>query len=162
MNYKTNKTIHAGKAAIYSAMLPGAGLVYMGDWWRVPIYYLGFAISGYCWYYFDLQFQRFRSMYLEAIDPNGSYSGSMSAENLKYYRDEYRRYRNYSIIATFAIYILQIVDASVFATLSNFEISDDLTFNVAPAVITPVQPLNGFNYANSMAPAYGVSMNFTF
>jgi len=161
INYKTDKTIHAGKASIYSAMLPGLGQMYLGDWWRVPIYYAGLAVSGYCWYYFNLQFNRFRSMYLEAIDPNGNYTGSISVDNLKYYRDEYRRYRNYSIIATFAIYILQIVDANVFATLSNFDISDDLTVSLSPAVINPIQPHNGLSYANSNT-AYGLSLNFTF
>jgi len=159
--YRTDKKIHAGKASIYSAMLPGLGQIYLGDWWRVPIYYAGLAVSGYCWYYFGLEFQRFRSMYIEAIDPNGNYTGSYSVDNLKYYRDEYRRYRNYSIIATFAIYVLQIVDANVFATLSDFDISDDLTLNLTPAVITPIQPYNGCSYA-STSPAYGLSLNLTF
>lgn len=162
INYPTNKPIHSGKASIYSAMLPGLGQIYLGDWWRVPIYYAGLAVSGYCWYYYNLQFQRFRSMYIEAIDPNGNYTGSLSVDNLKYYRDENRRYRNYSIIATFAIYILQIVDANVFATLRDFDVSDDLTFNITPAVITPIQPYNGASYASANSSAYGLSLNLTF
>ncbi|MBQ0006773.1 MAG: hypothetical protein KBS57_05160 [Alistipes sp.] len=161
ISYKTTRKIHPGKASIYSALLPGAGQAYLGDWWRIPIYYAGLAVAGYCWYYNDLQFNRFRAMYLEAIDPNGNYTGSYSTDNLKFYRDQARRLRNYSIIATFAIYILQIIDANVFATLSDFDINDDLTMNLSPAVITPIQPYNGASYATA-SPAYGLSLNLSF
>ncbi len=162
ISYKSLKKPLAGRAAIYSALLPGLGQMYIGDYWRLPIYYGGLATSGYFWYYNNLQYVRFRDMYRKSLE--GTYSGSMSTDNLKYYRDVYRRYRDYSILATFLIYALQIIDAEVFATMADFDISDDISMkvNVSPTVITPITYPNSYNYTSSSSNAYGLKVNFTF
>jgi hypothetical protein len=69
------------------------------------------------------------------MDPN--YTGSISGETAKWYRDEYRRYRDYSIVATALFYLLQVVDANVFAYMHDFEVTDDISMNLEPAVIAP-------------------------
>ena len=64
-----------------------------------------------------------------------------------WYRDKFRRYRDYSVIATALVYVLNIVDANVFAHFNNFDISDDITVDLGPGLID-----SGF----------GLSMNLKF
>jgi hypothetical protein len=52
---------------------------------------------------------------------------------LKSGKDFYRRSRDMSIIFIAALHVLSIIDASVDANLSDFEINDDLSMRVAPA-----------------------------
>ena len=70
-------------------------------------------------------------------DPTVSSDIPISAESAKWYRDVYRRYRDYSIVATALFYLLQVIDANVFAYMHDFEVSDDISLNVEPAVISP-------------------------
>lgn len=159
--YPTDRRIHPGKATIYSAILPGAGQVYIGQWWTVPIIYAGLAGGGFLWYYFGLQYERYHDRYYHKLDYPQSYPGQ-SVETLKMYKDRYRRYRNYAIIGTALWYVLQMIHADVFATLSDFDINEDITFNINPAIITPIQPYNDYHYAAAGGTAYGLSLNLTF
>ena len=47
INFKSSRTPDPGKAALYSALLPGLGQAYNGDWWHIPIYYGGLLVCGY-------------------------------------------------------------------------------------------------------------------
>ena len=58
-------------------------------------------------------------------------------------KDYYRRYRDLSYIVLVGVYALQIVDAFVDASLSDFDISSDLSMSVAPTVIN--LPMYGSN-----------------
>lgn len=82
-------------------------------------------------------YQRFRRIYREATNPAGGYTGPVSAETALWYRDVYRRYRDYSILATVGFYLLQVIDANVFAYMHDFEVSDDISMRLEPAVIAP-------------------------
>jgi hypothetical protein len=54
------------------------------------------------------------------------------------------------------------VDANVFAHFNTFDISDDLTLNVEPALINPVTG-NWKSYAYSQMPqSFGLQMNIRF
>ncbi len=163
--FKSQRKYLPGRAALYSALFPGLGQMYNGEYWKLPIYYGGLAVSGYMWYYNNMQYSRFKTQYNQATTPNGNYTGSLSPDNLKYYRDTYRRYRDYSILATVVIYALQIIDADVFATMKDFDVTDDLTFNVTPAVIAPITTPANFNYNYTYVPvtnSYGIKLNITF
>ena len=61
----------------------------------------------------------------------------ITAENALIYRDLYRRYRDYSILATALFYVIQVVDANVFAYMQDFEVDDDITLRLEPTVISP-------------------------
>jgi hypothetical protein len=50
-------------------------------------------------------------------------------------KDYYRRYRDLSFFVLVGVYALSIIDAYVDASLSEFDISDDLSLRIAPAVI---------------------------
>ncbi len=63
-------------------------------------------------------------------------------------RDRYRRWRDLSFFVMLGVYALSIVDAYVDASLSTFDISDDLSLHVEPAVInskaivSPASPIS--------------------
>lgn len=160
--YKSTERPLPGRASIYSALLPGLGQAYNGDYWHIPIYYGGFMISGYCWAFNQKQYKRYRKYYKEWGE--GTYEGHLTEENLIWYRDYYRRNRDYSVVATLLIYILNVVDANVFAHFANFDISDDITFNVQPAIIEPIIQDGKFYTSNPMyrANKFGMQMNITF
>lgn len=133
-SYKSAREPNPGRAALYSALLPGLGQIYNGEYFKVPIYWgclLGathFLVNN------NTNYKRFKRIHNEATtDPN--YSQSISAETAKWYRDEYRRYRDYSIVATALFYFLQVIDANVFAYMHDFEVTDDITMNIEPSVI---------------------------
>ena len=134
--YKSNKSPDPGRATLYSALLPGLGQIYNGEYFKVPIYWgclLGathFLVNN------NTNYVRFKRIHNEATtDPN--YMGTISVETDKWYRDEYRRYRDYSIVATVLFYLLQVIDANVFAYMHDFEVTDDISLNLEPAVIAP-------------------------
>jgi hypothetical protein len=51
----------------------------------------------------------------------------------------YRRYRDYSILATVVVYALTLIDAFVDAQLFDYDISPDLTLNVEPQIYYDLQ-----------------------
>ena len=56
-------------------------------------------------------------------------------EVFKSRKDRYRRWRDLSFFVMLGVYALSIIDAYVDASLSTFDISDDLSLHVEPAVI---------------------------
>jgi len=135
--YESEKEPLPGRATLYSALLPGLGQIYNGELFKVPIYWGGLIASLHFLTTNNLNYQRFKRIHNEATTPDSGYDQSISAETAKWYRDVYRRYRDYSIVATAAVYLLQVIDANVFAYMHDFEISDDITMNIEPAVISP-------------------------
>ncbi|MBP5391727.1 MAG: hypothetical protein J6Y40_06605 [Bacteroidales bacterium] len=162
VSYKSYEKPLPARASFYASLLPGLGQAYNGDYWHIPIYYAGFTISGYCWAFNQKQYKRYRKMYREYGE--GTYTGHMTPENMVWFRDYYRRNRDYSVLSTALIYILNVIDANVFAHFSHFDISDDITFNVHPDVITPELPTTGLY---TYDPAYsnakvGFTVDITF
>ena len=135
--YPSNGKPSSGRAAIYSALLPGLGQAYNGEYWKIPVYYTGLLAAGYFVYFNNLNYLRFKRIYAEATNPDISYSGPVTSDQAKYYKDSYRRLRDYSIVALGLVYILQIIDATVFAVMYDFEVTDDISIRMEPTVITP-------------------------
>jgi hypothetical protein len=139
VNYQSAKEPDPGRATIYSALLPGLGQIYNGELFKVPIYWGCLLGSVHFLTTYNTNYVRFKRIHNEATNPDPLISGEVpiSAETAKWYRDVYRRYRDYSIVATVAFYVLQVIDANVFAYMHDFEVTDDITMNVEPALISP-------------------------
>lgn len=154
--YESDKEPLAGRATIYSALLPGLGQIYNGELYKVPIYWGGIMASVHFLMMNNTNYHRFKRIHNQATSPDPEISGSIpiSGETAKWYRDVYRRYRDYSIVATALVYVLQIIDANVFAYMHDFEVSDDITMKVEPAVISPYNA-----YALNPTPSYGSGQN---
>lgn len=168
LNYKTNEVSSVTKATTLALICPGAGQIYNKSYWRVPIVLGGFATTIYCIDWNNRGFQRFKKAYRLRAEydknpeafPGGStdeFGGRYSATFLKNLRDSYRRNRDLCIILTAGMYILQAIDAHVDAHLRDFDISDDLSMNVAPMVDYSYSPMVGGN-----RPTFGMNMNFKF
>ena len=161
INFRPNDYPHPGTATLYSLLLPGLGQIYNKEYWKLPLYLgaIGFAVHMYS----DnkINYERFRNMYLQASNPDSGYEGPISADQALYYRNVYRRYRDYSVLAIAALYILQVIDANVFSYMHNFEVDDDLALKVAPAVIMPEYQLASIN-PTSQPMAFGLRMGISF
>jgi hypothetical protein len=155
INYKSKMAVLPGRASLYSTLIPGLGQAYNGDYWKIPIYCGGLMVSGYLIQFNNMQYQRYRRDY-----SNPEYAGRLSPDNLKWYRDTYRRYRDYSVLVGIGIYALTIIDANIFAYLRDFDVSDDLSLNIRPGIIDPVYPTR---YASTVQPlSVGLKMNISF
>lgn len=149
-----------GKATIYSILCPGLGQIYNHELWKIPIYVGGLAASYYFLNTNTIQYERYRRIYKEATNPDEPYTGPISAETALYYRDSYRRLRDYSILALAAVYLIQIIDANVFSYMHHFEVTEDIAMQVAPAVITP-EAQYAFSPSGNQN-AFGLRLGFTF
>ncbi|MGD1845600.1 MAG: DUF5683 domain-containing protein [Salibacteraceae bacterium] len=126
------------KAALYSALLPGLGQAYNGKYWKIPIVYAGMGTSIFFILDNRKNYIDFRDAYIAEID---SCPETVSTLNplftttaLRERADQYRQWMELSYIITAGIYVLNIVDASVDAHLSTFDVSDDLSLRVMPGV----------------------------
>ncbi|MCQ2184614.1 MAG: DUF5683 domain-containing protein [Bacteroidales bacterium] len=124
-----------GRATLYSLLVPGLGQAYNGEFWKVPVYDLLMAGSVYFFLQNRTNYLRYRGIYIESMEPG--YSGRISSDQALYYRDEFRKYRDYSVLAMVGFYLLQVIDANVFSYMRNFEISEDITMDMSLGVINP-------------------------
>ena len=155
-----------GKAALYSALLPGLGQIYNGELFKVPIYWGGLLVSGHLLVNFNTNYKRFKRIHNMATsdDPDIKDSVPINGETAKWYRDVYRRYRDYSIVSTALVYVLQILDANVFAYMHDFEVTDDISMNIEPTVISPYNEyaINTPVITNPMNNAVGMKVGIRF
>ena len=110
----------------------------------------------------NTNYKRFKRIHNEASMENSQ--SPISAETALWYRDVYRRYRDYSIVATALFYFLQVLDANVFAYMHDFEVNDDISLKVEPAMIPPdnayaIHTTPGSSLGQS---AFGLKLGFTF
>ena len=161
VNFRPNDYPHPGTATLYSVLLPGLGQIYNREYWKLPIYLGAMAFAVHYCHDCNVNFQRFRSIYLQAIDPDTEYTGPVSADQALYYRNVYRRYRDYSILAIAALYLLQVIDANVFSYMHNFEVDDDIALKVAPALILPDNQFASVNPVSRQA-AFGLRLGISF
>ena len=152
--YPSTRHPDSAKATFYSLFLPGLGQIYNGEFWKVPLYLGIMAGSIHFCIENDVQYRRWKWIHnMATTDEEGVERPPQSGETAKYYRDAYRRYRDYSILAIALSYVVQVIDANVFAYMQDFEVSDDITMKLEPAIM-PVQ------YAS--APAVGMSIGIRF
>lgn len=125
------------RAAIFSTVLPGAGQVYNRKYWKVPIVLGGLGVSYWFIQRNTTEYERYKDAYLAVIDndPNtvDEFNGEYTAASLLNVTDTYRRWRDLSYIAFGAVYILNIVDASIDAHFVRFDVGRDLGLSAGPS-----------------------------
>ena len=83
--------------------------------------------------------------YMDFYPPNTQESDIDMAwlkKSLKSKKNFYRRNRDLCIIGMVGLYLINIIDAYVDATLSHFDISSDLSLDVSPAVMGGQSPVD--------------------
>jgi len=129
------------KAAVYSAALPGLGQAYNNKYWKIPIIYAGFGTLVYFIDDNNTKYNKFKAAYSYVIsgeegNPPNEYVEryESNSEHLRKLKDFYRRNLEVSYLLTGALYILNILDATVDAHFFNFNIDKDLSLKVSPYI----------------------------
>lgn len=136
------------KATWLALVIPGGGQIYNRKYWKLPIFYGGFAGCAYALTWNGKMYKDYSTAYKDAMNdnmksssitdllpPGYTISDSQLKELLRKRKDTYRRYRDLSIFAFIGVYLLSVIDAYVDAELSNFDITPDLSMKVEPTVI---------------------------
>lgn len=152
-------TIEPVRSTMFAAALPGLGQIYNRKYWKVPFVYAGFGALGYAVTfntqnyntfinayqdftdiipetnsYLDLLVNQDPATYDPVLHPE-TYTASNEAwvkTSLRNGVDYYRKYRDLSYIGIAAWYLFTIIDAHVDASLSDYDISDDLKVYLLP------------------------------
>lgn len=151
------------KAVWLGAIFPGAGQIYNRSYWKLPIVYGAFMGCGYAISIMQGRYSGYKMAYLDLY--NDVQAGTVSEDASKSYiavipdgynldrvggastwmntlqnrQNTYRRYRDYSILATVIVYALSMIDAYVDAQLFDFDISPDLSLNIEPQIYYDLQ-----------------------
>lgn len=148
------------KTAYLVAMIfPGFGQAYNRQYWKLPIIYGGLMGCAYAITWNNKTYQDYKEAYFDIMadakkDPQGLNPDSWSTSwqdflastrdpadylhnsnfqsQLKRGKDNFRRYRDLSIIITALVYALSVADAYVDAQMFDFDVSPDLSLRVTP------------------------------
>ena len=165
------------KRALWLALvLPGAGQIYNRKYWKLPIIYGGFIGCAYAMRWNNQMYIDYSQAYLDIMDddPNtASYTqflhlgNQINSSNIERYkevfrsrRDRYRRWRDLSFFVMLGVYALSVIDAYVDASLSTFDISDDLSLHVQPAIINNKMTVSPNSPLSNNAIGIRSSLNF--
>lgn len=143
VNYHSDKVTHIQKATTLSLVCPGAGQVYNGSYWKVPIVVAGMASMVYVIDWNQRGYDRFKTAYDLATDDDPDTVGEFpntSEESLRSIKNAYRRNRDLAIIGTVAVYLVQMADAHIDAHMQAYDISDNLTMEIKPQITQTAGP----------------------
>lgn len=157
----TPDTLTMGKVRVFnpdpqralwlSALCPGLGQIYNRRYWKLPIVVGSFVGLTYGASWNNRMYKDYAHAYRDVMDDDpdtrsymdffpptvqeSSLDKAWLQRVMKSKRDYYRRYREICIIAMVGVYLINIVDAYVDASLAHFDISPDLTLDVSPTAI---------------------------
>jgi len=151
------------RSTVLSSLIPAGGQVHNNlikpnhiksrIWWKVPVIYGGMATAAYYIYFNQNEFSAIRS---ERLDRQNGATPSLypyySSSQLKIIQEQYRRYRDISVISLLGVYLLQVIDANVEANLFLFDTDDNLSMQF---IVLPT-----FTNTTSFSPA--ISLNYRF
>ncbi|MFI5171825.1 MAG: DUF5683 domain-containing protein [Chitinophagales bacterium] len=157
-----------GRAALYSAVIPGLGQAYNGKYWKIPIVYAALGTGGYFIYANSIIYKDLKNTYILRTDADSTtnddyinvygseqYVGDITDDYLLTYVDTWKRYSDLAVIITSFLYILNIVDAVVDAHLYDFNVSDDLSLHIRPYFLPK-------NYSTPGSyNSFGINLNFS-
>ena len=139
------------RAVWLSALFPGLGQIYNRRFWKLPILVGGFMGLGYGASWNNNMLSDYSRAYSDIMDNDPNTNSYMDffppttneadinkewlKRTLKSRKDYFRRNRDLCIISMIGVYLLAMVDAYVDASLSHFDITPDLTMDLAPALM---------------------------
>ncbi len=161
------------KAMWLALVLPGAGQIYNRKYWKLPIFYGGFVGCVYAMRWNNMMYKDYAQAYLDIMDDDPetqSYNqflhlgNQVTESNTSRYqelfrkrKDRYRRWRDLSFFVLVGVYALSVIDAYVDASLSEFDISPDLSFRWSPAVLNGAR-----DYSQRISPGVGMNCSLNF
>ena len=149
---------NAKRAMWLAIVIPGAGQIYNRKYWKLPIVYGGFIGCLYAIRWNNQMYKDYSQAYMDIMDNDPStesynqflhLGNTITEENKEQYqnlfkkrKDFYRRYRDLSVFCLIGVYALSVIDAYVDASLSEFDISKDLSMKLEPTIINNKSSLN--------------------
>ena len=166
------------KRAMWLAIVvPGAGQIYNRTYWKLPICYGGFLGCYYAMRWNNMMYRDYSQGYMDLMDGNletQSYNQFMHlgmkideskpsdvqrySNKFKRRKDYYRRYRDMSAFILIGVYALSVIDAYVDASLSEFDISEDLSMRVSPTLMRN----EGYSLNPVKSTSLGIHCSLTF
>lgn len=157
------------RAMWLSALCPGLGQIYNHRYWKLPIVIGAFVGLTYGTAWNNRMLNDYSKAYRDISDNDPNTRSYMDfypptvkesdldktwlTSTLKNRKDYYRRYRDICIIGIAAVYLLNVIDAYVDASMMHFDVSPDLSLRWGPAVI---------NNESSPLPSIGMGCSFNF
>lgn len=139
------------RAVWLSALFPGLGQIYNRRYWKLPIIVAGYMGLGYGTSWNARMFSDYQRAYADIMDDDpdtksyldffpptvdeSSLDKSWLSQTLKSRKDYYRRNRDLCIICCVGLYLLAMLDAYVDASLTHFEVSDDISLDLSPTIL---------------------------
>lgn len=146
------------RAAFYSAVLPGLGQAYNKKYWKIPIVYAAIGTGIYFYLDNDKTYDRYRNAYKSRLagHTDDEFYGDgtaprVSNEGLIRAQNTLRRNKELSLLITFGLYALNIIDANVDAHLLQYNLDENLA----------LKPHFKYNEQENTTNL-GVSLNFKF
>lgn len=146
------------RAAFYSAVLPGLGQAYNKKYWKIPIVYAALGTGIYFYLDNDKTYDRYRDAYkrrLAGFTDDEFYGDGttprVSSEGLIRAQNTLRRNKELSLLITFGLYALNIIDANVDAHLLQYNLDENLA----------LKPHFKYNEQEN-STNLGVTLNFKF
>lgn len=141
------------KATIRSAIIPGWGQAYNREYWKIPIVWGALAIPAVTFVYNNTWYKRTKKAYPIVLAGDTTqygqiYSGLFyynsdqgklvpyDAATLQQARNQFRQNRDFSLLWFFILWGVNVVDATVFGHLKDFDVSDNLSMHVEPTFNT--------------------------
>ncbi len=174
----TKKKHDPRKATFRSAVLPGWGQIYNHEYWKLPIVYGALAIPASLYFYNNSYYKKMKFGYeavyaatvpvkkdsslLPKISPKVKRKDGTTFDLSIYesYRNIYKRDKDYSLLWFIVLWGVNVADATVFAHLKDFDVSDDLTLHINPTYIPSTKAkgvslvFNLKNPAHKMLPSF--------
>lgn len=140
------------RAVWMSALFPGLGQLYNRRYWKLPIVIGAFMGLGYATSWNNTMLKDYTTAYSDIMDNDPTTKSYMDffaptvkedqldktwlTNLLRTRKNYYRRNRDLCILCMVAVYAVAMVDAYVDAQLAHFDISPDLSVDVAPALMS--------------------------
>lgn len=156
-------------ATLHSLMIPGWGQLYNRQYWKLPLVVGAFVTLGLIANYNHTRYMKYRDYYYivsphtddpkyvppatVAVPYEDGVIRDLDVNQLKRINDGFRRNRDYTYIGIVIAWAFNVVDANVSAHLKTFDVSDDISLKIKPAL--DFNPIN-----NSLVSGLTLSFNF--
>ena len=157
------------RAVWMSALFPGLGQIYNRRYWKLPIVVGAYLGLGYATSWNNGMLNDYTRAYRDIMDTDPSTKSYMDffppttreedldktwlTNVLQSRKNFYRRNRDLCVICMIGVYLVAMVDAYVDASLSHFDISPNLSVDVAPSL---------FIDSRNTRPSLGLTWAFNF
>lgn len=126
------------KAILFAAILPGLGQIYNKKYWKLPLVYGGFVGFGYGVNFYQSGYKEFKGALFDLLESGESTiqvrNITFNEQSLRTVVDRYRRQRDFFIILSAGMYLLQMIDAHVDAHLKEFDLNPNLHVRIQPTM----------------------------